>query len=272
MLIKVVRNILVTLPLLALASMVGAAESGEGDELYTSEWVISVGAFKPKIDTSIRIDGSGGIIGTKLDMETLGLDQTQVLPSLGIDWQINKRHSLWGYFFDVNRNGFSSTDVIIRVGETEFPISTDLNAYFKARIYALGYGYAFINDPDKFFGLQVGLNVQHVSLGLEGELGILSETADATAPLPTFGFVGGYRLSDRWYLSGNAGYFAAKIDVYDGAITQFEVDLDYAITEHVMLGVAYQMLKVDVSSSDQDWNGELLYEYSGPSLNFRYSF
>lgn len=172
----------------------------------------------------------------------------------------------------MKRSGFSNTDIVIRVGDTEFPVNANINAYFNAKVFALGYGYAFVNDPDKFFGLQVGLNIQDIGFGIEGENGILAETAEATAPLPTFGFVGGYRLSEHWYLSGNAGYFGAKIDQYDGAITQYEVSLDYAIGEHVMLGLAFQELKVDVSSSDSRWVGKLLYEYRGPSINFRYNF
>jgi len=259
--------------LVSLGFLVTAnAAADESPDLFSAEWSISVGAFRPQIDTSIRVDGALGILGTEINMETLGLDDTEVLPSLGIDWQINHRHSLWSYYFEVKRSGFSNTDIIIRVGDTEFPVNTNINAFFNAKVFALGYGYAFVNDPDKFFGFQVGLNVQDIGFGIEGENGILAETAEATAPLPTFGFVGGYRLSEHWYLSGNAGYFAAKIDTYDGAITQYEARLDYAIGEHVMVGLAFQNLKVDVSSTDSRWVGNLLYEYQGPSVNFRYNF
>lgn len=268
----ILRNSLIGLAALGFSAAVNAAEPETGPGLFSPGWSVSVGAFRPKIDTEIRVDGALGILGTELNMDTLGLNKTEVLPSFGIDWQISRRHSLWTYYFDVKRSGFTNTDIDIRVGDTVFPLNTNINAFFNAKVFALGYGYSFVNDRDKLFGLQIGLNVQDIGFGVEGENGILAEKADATAPLPTFGLVGGYRLSDHWYLKGNAGYFAAKIDNYDGAITQYEASVDYALGDHFMLGLAFRHLKVDVSSSDTRWLGKFVYEYQGPVLNFSYNF
>lgn len=266
------KRIFLLLISLGFSVAVSSAEPDKDPELFYSEWSISVGAFRPQIDTYIRVDGALGVLGTELSFDTLGLDKTEVLPSLGLAWQINPRHSVWSYYFDVSRSGLTNTAVTIRVGDTEFPVNSNINAVFNAKVFALGYGYAFLNDADKFFGFQVGLNLQDISFGVEGENGILAEKADATAPLPTFGFAGGYRLSEHWYVSGNAGYFGAKVDNYDGSITQYGASLDYAVGEHVMVGLGYQNLKVDVESSDSQWLGKFIYEYRGPSINFRYNF
>lgn len=270
--LRFMKNTVFLLAILPLSMAVDAAEPESDPGLFYSGLSVYVGAFRPHIDTIIRVDGALGVLGTELSLDTLGLDKTETLPSFGIDWQINRRHSLWTYYFDVKRSGLSNTDILIRIGDTEFPVNTNIDAFFNASVFALGYGYAFLNDKDKLLGFQIGLNTQDIDFGVQGENGILAERADATAPLPTFGFVAGYRLSERWYLRGNAGYFATKIDNYDGAITQYEADLDYALGENLMLGLAFRSLKVDVSSTDSRWLGKFIYEYRGPALNIRYKF
>jgi hypothetical protein len=45
----------------------------------------------------------------------------------------------------------------------------------------------------------------------------------------------GMRFGERWYLSGDAGYFAAKVDQYDGGITQVTGRIDYKLTDRFLV-------------------------------------
>ena len=255
------------------ATSVQAAENGETDGTFSgSKWVLSLGLFYPKVDTYIRVDGTGGILGTELNFDTLGLSKNEVIPELGVVWQVRPRHAVWANYFELDRSGFTDTAVVIRIGDTVFPLNANLDAQFSSKVFAVGYGYSFFNDANKFLGFRVGLNVQDVSFGLAAESGLLAETADVTAPLPTFGLIGGYALSEKLRLTAQAGYLGLTIDQYEGAITDLSLRLDYLLGEHFSLGLSYQYLKVDVDSTDDQWRGKLRYEYFGPALQLGYRF
>ena len=203
------------------ATTVQAAENGETDGTFSgSKWVLSLGLFYPKVDTYIRVDGAGGVLGTELNFDTLGLGKNEMLPELGVVWQVSSRHAMWATYFELDRSGFTNTAIEIRVGDTVFPVDANIDARFYSKVLAAGYGYSFFNDNVKFFGFRIGLNVQDVGLGLEAESGLFTETADVTAPLPTLGLIGGYRLSENWHLTGQAGYLGLTIDEYEGAVTE----------------------------------------------------
>ena len=75
------KKSLIVLAALGFSVAVNAAEPETSPGLFNSELSIYVGAFRPKIDTEIRIDGALGVLGTELNMDTLGLKKTEVLPS-----------------------------------------------------------------------------------------------------------------------------------------------------------------------------------------------
>jgi hypothetical protein len=237
-----------------------------------SSLVLSAGMFYPEADTYIRVDGTGGVFGTELNFDTLGLADNEVLPALGFVWQANSKHGVWGNYFELDRSGFTNTAIEIRIGNTVFPIGANIDAQFSSKVLAVGYGYSIFNDTRRFLGFRIGLNVQDIRLAVATENGLLAETADVTAPLPTFGFVGGYELSENWLLFAQAGYLGLTVDEYKGAVTELSARLSYALTEHFSLSLAYRYLKVEVDSEDADWRGKLRYEYLGPSLSLDYRF
>ena len=77
------KRIFLLLVSLGFSVTVNAAGTDEGQELFNAKWSISVGAFKPQIDTNIRVDGALGVLGTELSLDTLGLDKTEVLSITG---------------------------------------------------------------------------------------------------------------------------------------------------------------------------------------------
>lgn len=261
------------LGLIGAAATAQATDNGQAGETFTgSKWVLSLGLFYPNVNTYMRVDGTGGILGAELNFDTLGLGKNEILPELGVVWQVRRQHAVWASYFELDRSGFTNTAVEIRIGDTVFPVNVNIDARFSSKVFALGYGYSFFNDANKFLGFRVGLNVQDVSFGVVAESGLLAENAAVTAPLPTFGLIGGYRLSEKWRVTAQAGYFGLTIDQYEGAITDLSARLDYELGQHLSLGLSYQYLKVDVNSEDEKWRGKLRYEYYGPALQLSYRF
>ena len=56
-------------PLLATALLLPALVAADG-ESQSNKYFVMVGGFWPDVDTSVRIDGNGGRIGTQLDFES----------------------------------------------------------------------------------------------------------------------------------------------------------------------------------------------------------
>jgi hypothetical protein len=236
------------------------------DDRFNDPFQMGLAMFRPNVDTVIRVDSSSGVIGTTLDFQTLGLDQTEWLPALAFEWQLSRRHAIWASYFELDRNGFSNTAVEIRFLDQVFLVGTQLNAQFNTKVLSAGYGFSFNHDKDKQFGFRIGLNIQDLKVALESDRGLIAENAEVVAPLPTLGFNGGIRLAEKWKLKGDIGYFALNVGDYDGRITQATLAIYYDAFRNVGLTLGYQYFSVLIKSEDVSWPGRVEYEYFGPAV------
>ena len=104
-------------PLLATALLLPALAAADG-ESQSNKYFVMVGGFWPDVDTSVRIDGNGGRIGTQLDFESdLGLDDRDALFMAGAGMRIGERHYLDLLYFDLSRDSSHEIERTIEVGD-----------------------------------------------------------------------------------------------------------------------------------------------------------
>jgi len=245
------------------------------DDPFGSRFVIGAGPFWARLDTKVRLDSSTGALGTVIDFEsTLGMDENDELPLLMGYYRFAKNHRASFQYFKLNRDGAAVSDVPIRFGEVIFPANLPLRSYFDVDVYALSYSYSLIHDEKKELAFNFGLQFQDIEMGIAGSLGpgLISEDADALAPLPTFGGTFDYAFSEKWMFTSSLGVFALELNLGDesefaGEITQFNVGVAYSAFENVGFALQYNYFRVDVDVTDPDWVGFLKYEYRGPVLS-----
>jgi len=235
----------------------------------------NLGAFVPSMDTQVRLDSADGQAGVEVDFEdNLNLDNSKVVPLLQADFWFSKKHGVSLIGFDLSRESTGPSTITFRFGGTEFPADLPLKIQFDTRVLALTYSYKFFNNEQRSFGLNVGFNINDISVGiasLDDQLG-LEESAEATAPLPTIGVNGHVMLGKKWRFYGTLGVFALSYDVYDGALTSLSGGFLHQTFKNVGFGVGYYGFNVAVDSEDEDLLGRVRYRYDGvvAYLNLRF--
>ena len=173
-------------------------------------FTITLGAYFPYLDTKVRVDSTSGLIGTTIDFEqNLGMSDTDSLPTVSFAWRFARKHHLGVAYFELNRSGSEVTQTEIRIGDKVFNVNLPVSSFFDAEVLAVAYGYSVIFDAKKELALSFGLSIQDLTFGLQGNPSgaqIVQERSDLTAPLPTFGLLGGYAFTDKWIFRGGSAY------------------------------------------------------------------
>jgi len=234
-----------------------------------------LGAFAPRLDTNIRLDGSGGEVGVEIDFEeNLNLDDVQVVPVVGFEWHIKKKHGLTLVWFNLQRDSTGESTFDFRFGDEVFQAGVPLDVSFDTEVIALTYAYKFFNNKQRSFGINFGININEISAGIAVTGGGPSEmeTAKATAPLPTLGVNGHVMLSKKWKFSGTIGLFALSLDEYDGVLTAVTAGFHHETFKHVGFGIAFNSFNVRIDSENEDFSGRIKYGYQGLAafLNLRF--
>ena len=235
---------------------------------------LRVGVYDMNLDTEVRVNGRGGLIGTRLNFEDdLNLDDNKETFDVGVRWRIAERHFLEAEYFQLKRSGFRQVDGEIRFGESVYPIASNIRSSFTTEVTRLGYGYRLVRRKNWGLALGVGLHVTRLRATLqEISIGNISlplddqEVAAVTAPLPVFGFAGARRLGENWALIVRGQSLSLKVDEYDGSIEHAAVQFEYDAKRRFGLGFGYDWFFVNVKSTDDLWIGNAKVAFHGPML------
>jgi hypothetical protein len=268
--------VLATLSAQASAQTVDDWRSWPMGDAYT----ISVDAFFPKIDTSVRLDASDGSIGTIIDFEqNLNMSDSEALPGLGFAWRFAKKHQMKLEVFNLNRSGSAISTSEIRFGDDVFQINLPISSFFDTRVTSLGYSYSLIFDERKELALNAGLSVQDVKFGLigNGGTGIIQSESGLTAPLPAFGLNGGYAITDKWVARAGLGVFAFKLSLSDedelsGEVVTAAALIQHQTFENVHFALSYSYFDVNADFKTLSRVNSLSYQYRGPMLTVSAAF
>jgi len=240
------------------------------DDPTGKRFYLAGGAFFPKLDTVVQVDGSQGNAGTAIDFEsTLGMDRSASLPIFRGHYRFNKKHRVDFGYFDLDRSGLDVSDVQIRVGDETFPANFPLSSFFDVKVFDLAYGYTVLHTAKADLELSVGLSIQEISTGVRDDMqNILSAETDVTAPLPTFGASGIFAFTEKLVLHARAGFFAVELDLgdnnFDGRIIDVELSLFHYTFKNVGFGAGYVFFDVDVNYTDDLFKVSTDYQYRGP--------
>ena len=257
---------------LALAQGTCRAEAGNP---LTDHLSLSVGTFLLNQETEVRVDGEAGS-GTDVDLEdSLGLGDTDRWRIDGY-WRFLPRHKLRAMYFDTSRRESHQIDEDIVIGDTTFPIDAVVETDFGTTVTTLSYEFAFLRgDSYELAGL-IGIhNLKFeldVTAELGGQTGTLEESAEANGPLPVFGLSGIWRFHENFYADAQVQYFQIEIDPYDGRLSDYNVSLVWQPLEHFGFGVGYNKFNTHVSVDDDDFDGDLRWDYGGARIFVTGSF
>jgi hypothetical protein len=238
-------------------------------------FVASLGAYSAKTNTEVRLDATDGTAGTRLDFEDdLQLRDRETTPWLDFYARIGKRHRVAVTYYDLSRSGTQTLAGEIRVGDEVFPVSANVDSFFDSQIFRVAYGYSFSQGDKHEVGLLAGLHVAKIGLGVKtaGGLGLIAEEADATAPLPMFGLFGSVELPKKWRFRGWGQLFALEFENFDGSLYNITAVVEHDTFKNVGFGFGYSIFDFDLTADDDEFSGEFVYAFQGPTAYINLMF
>jgi len=252
---------------------VAQASSWSVHPALEDRWMFQLGAFFPKVDTTARLNGTGGVIGTEISFEDdLGLSDRKSMGSFLASVRLGERWRIEGEYYSLSRSGTRTISRTINWGDQSFAVNTAVASTFDTDIYRLSGGYAFVKDKQAELGVSLGLHVTDIAASLVGSGGAIGQAADTLAPLPTIGVYGAYAFSPRWLLSGRIDYFSLKYGDYDGKLINLTAGFEYRVVRNVGMGAGWRYVDYDLNVTKARFNGGVNYKFSGPTLYATASF
>lgn len=245
----------------------------QAEEDTRKRFVASLGVFSAKTNTEVRLDAKDGTAGTRLNFEDdLELSDRETTPWLDFYARIGKRHRVDITYYDLSRSGTQTLTGQVRVGDQVFPVSANVDSFFNSEIFRVAYGYSFSQGDKHEVGLLAGLHVANVSLGVKTVGGLVTEEADATAPLPMFGLFGSVELPKKWRFRGWGQLFALEFENYDGSLFNVTAVVEHDTFKNVGFGFGYSIFDFDLTADDDEFRGEFDYAFQGPTAYINLMF
>jgi hypothetical protein len=258
--------------LIALLLLPIAALADGGDQ--SNKYFMMVGGFWPDVNTTARIDGNEGRIGTKLDFESdLGLQDREALFTIGAGMRIGERHYLDLLYFDLSREATHALERTISVGDETFTAHATVKNRFDTEVFRFSYGYAFISTEKQLLLGQVGAHYTRISAGVRlANDRQVSADADSNIPLPVLGIVYNYRITPSLSVNLRGQIFRLDIEGIDGSLDNLSASLSYGFTPQFSVFGGYNYYSMDVDARTDHWNGSFDFGYHGPWLGLNYGF
>lgn len=264
---------------LALALLVSVPVSSVADTGYqgihptmTSRFQITGGAFFAKTDPNFRLTGSEGI-GTRVDLDDLGIDDHVTTGFGSLLWRINDRWRLEGMYYGFNSDDATQAETRIDWGDLEFDVGARIRSKTETDVGRVFGGYSFLKNDRAELGAGIGLHYLRFKVKLSGEAFIdgervldASEQAKVSGVVPNIGFFGTYALNERWAIMGRVDWFSASVDNFDGSLWRTGASVVYQPFKYANFGVGYDYLDIDVDIDGKDWDGKIKADYYGPSV------
>ena len=218
---------------------------------------VSLGGSALGLSTKIRLDSSELDRGTTISFEDdLGLSANEIVPALGFQARLGKRHVIDAAWSKADRGATSQSLSEIEFGDITIPGGSNVTLSFDQEQIGAAYTYYFMLRDRWALGVRGGLRV----LSLQTFLGIrntdISDEGDISAPLPFIGFSYRYGIMPRLRLISNFGWLSLKVGDVDGSQILADAGVEYLIWKNASFGFAltYATLDVNITNGD-DFTG-----------------
>jgi len=261
--------------LLAAAFANGAhAQAGPAQTLLDGKVVVNLGGFIVGTDLKASLNGST-VNNPDVDFDKTFGDSDNTRIRADVLWRLTPSHHLRFLYFDDSTSRRRLIDEDIVWGDHTFTAGGEVRSKNSFKIYELAYEYAFIRQPSFELNGTFGVHWMDLSVKLSGDAIITDENGNTTSvsgsgkkgsvstPLPVLGLRAGWVVAPSVYLDAQAQYFKAKINGYDGRVTDLRAGATYMFTPNLGLGIGYNRFTTRIDSDKERFDGRIRFAYSG---------
>ena len=204
------------------------------------------------------------------------MDSKSIVARVRFAYQFNALHRFDLSYFGVDRDGFKPVvDKEIEFGDITIPVGASVRTHFDTSVLKLSYTYLFHNTDKVRLGLTAGLNWSRFDVGAKFErTGPLigdpqvgaEEQVDGSGPLPVLGGRVSYSITPKWLQLSTVEFLAIDTGRYSGVVTDIEIGVENRITKNFGWGIGFEMLNIDLNTSDGDLDGTIQNSTRGINL------
>jgi len=258
--------------LLCLVAVPGFAQSQTAvHPTMVDRFILNAGAFLPKTDTSIGVDGAQSGPHPPFDFGgQLDRSESESLFAAELIWRFGEKWSFRGQYFENSRKSTAVLAKDIEWGDIVLEQGSSISGGRDFEVQRLFFAYNLSRSPRHEYG--VGLGVHRLVMGgfLEGDVIINGEVVSgsgkavsAVAPLPNIGTWYSYSPSEKWALGARLDWMDAKVGDLSGGLLNVAAGANYQVFRHFGVGLKYQYLRLRLDIDKSNWNGRFNVEYQG---------
>lgn len=258
----------------ALVACLLSAPSASADELHPmldSKYWVKAGAFFASRDIGLSVNGSAGGASAGIDFESeTGLDDSSDLFIAEFGWQFAKKWDFAFQHFRSSRVASAELTDTIEWGDVTYEAGLAVDVQSEMRITRLFFARRFWDKGPHDLRLGAGVHWLDTSISIrgvatlpDGSQEFQANVVSAAFPFPNIGAWYRYSLSERWVLHTRADWLSASASGFSGGIWDVSAGVDYSISKHLGIGIAYQFFQIDGGIKEDDWQGHLYSRYEG---------
>lgn len=206
--------------------VLGVTEGGAYDE---QAFTLKVGqVYFTSLETTFLADDRTGPLSTSIDFSRdLNMEDSNDAFLVEGYYRHSRKHRFDFTYYELERTGDRAIDREITLGDTTFLVNTNVFSSFKTRTLIATYSYMFHSHDEIDLGLSAGLHVNDVKLKLEAPGASLEASESQLMPLPIFGVLLNYKLSDKLTVNYQTRAFLLNFDDYRGSLRDTKISLEH---------------------------------------------
>jgi len=245
------------------------ADEKESNGKPWERFSFNLGGFITAINSDVSLSTKG--VGIEVNLED-ALDMDSSVSVFRVDglWRFsrNLRHRLDLGWFDISRDAHTTLLQDIQIGDTLFPLGTEVTSSFDLQVFKAAYTYSFFQDDRMDMGVSFGLFVMPIAFEIDASGGFEGhESESITAPLPVLGIRTDFAITPKLFLKYNLDFFYLEIDQFEGAVTNNKLVLEYNAFKNIGFGIGLERFNIYIKAEGEDYPN---IDFKG-SFEFRYS-
>lgn len=251
---------------LAIGCTVPAAHAAEG---LPDRFALKAGGYFVKdAQTSASAGPSGGGPGTEIEFDRDLNGETDITaPRVEGYFRFTPHHRLDFGWYTMEREGETDLGEVINFGDRTFSPGAVLESRIETTIRKLTYTWSFHHNDKLELGVSLGVHYPEFAMRLKSAVGTVSEEESFDAPLPVWGLLLDYSLTERWHVLAKGEIFRVKLDgEFAGSLTDLQLQTEYRLARNFAVGAGLSRLRLKGDVDNGDFQGDLEDIYRGYQL------
>lgn len=225
------------------------------------------------LETSASFQSKNDVVTFKIGLEdNLGLQKSKIFFTGNGIWRITNRSGLFASYYRLHRRKTFTVQRDIPYLDRIIPKGTSTDVYFNTNVFSLGYLLTIVTDSKSFLGAYFNLYFMSLKTGVQSQGIKFNENLAIVAPLPNFGLIVSFKVTNWLWFNGKMGMFYLQLDDFTGKINDVSVSARFKVYKWVNLNLSYKVFDIYVQTYTRDIKTILDYNFRGPGLGVSLTF